>query len=112
MTKIIIYLADFIALLGSMLMGILVAAGLCALIWGPSILETALGDQPQRTHPAFITFMLVMIPGMFIGACGAISGIILPLHLRFRIPLSRHAIVSRFIRGYATRLIQFTDRDA
>lgn len=112
MTKFIIYLLDFIALLASMLMGILGAAGLCALIWGSSILDTALGDSPQRTHPAFITFMVVMIPGMLIGACGAVSGIILPLHLRFRVPLSKSdGVGSRFLRAYATRLIEFTKGD-
>ena len=113
MTRFIIYLVDCIALIASMLMGILGAAGLCALIWGPSILDTALGHHPDRTHPAFIIFMLAMIPGMLIGACGAFSSIILPLHLRFRIPfLKSQGFESRFLRAYASKIIEFTSRDA
>ncbi len=113
MAKFIVYFADCVALIGSMLMGILGAAGLCALIWGPSILDTALGHHPARTNSAFITFMLVMIPGMLIGACGAVSGIILPLHLRFRIPfLKSQGFESRFLRAYASKIIEFTSRDA
>lgn len=109
MTKLIVYFVDFLVMLVSMLMGIFGPAGLCALIWGSSILDTALGDPPQRTHPAFITFLLVMIPGMLIGACGAIAGIILPLHLRLDIPLPKSGKGdSRFLRAYATRLLELT----
>ena len=113
MTKFIFYFIDGVALTISMLMGIFGAAGLCALIWGPSILVTALGNHPDRTHPAFITFMLVSMLGMLMGACGAISGIILPLHIRFRIPLLKsQGFESKFLKAYASKIIEFISRDA
>ena len=112
MIKVIVYILDSVALLGSMLLGIFGAAGVCAAIWGSSILNTALGDPPQRTHVAFITFMVIMVPGMLIGACGAVSGIILPLHLRFRIPFSTDGASLRFLRNYALRLVELTKSDS
>jgi len=113
MIKVIIYLLDLVAFLASGLMGIFGAAGLCAAIWGSSILDTALGDPPQRTHPAFITFMIVAIPAMVIGWCGAFSSVILPLHLLFDIPLSKSGDRSmKLLRSYAARIIELTNRDA
>ena len=68
-----------------MLMGVFGAAGLCALIWGSSILDTALGDPPNRSHPAFITFLLVALPGMLVGGIGGMAGVLLPLFSYFGI---------------------------
>ena len=62
--NIIIRFISFLALLSCMLMGIFAAAGFCAFIFGSQILDTALGDTPNRTHPVFITFMLLMVPGI------------------------------------------------
>ena len=53
-------------------MGIFAAAGICAIIWGEGILRTALGRPPDRSHPAFLLFGLLMVPGMLIGAVGGI----------------------------------------
>lgn len=109
MTRLIFYLVDFVVLIASMLLGVLGAAGLCALIWGSAILDTALGDPPQRSHPAFITFLLVMIPGIWIGWCGAVAGIIVPMHLRFGVPLPKSEKGEiRVLRSYANRLLEFT----
>jgi hypothetical protein len=103
---------DFVALLASGLLSIFGAAGLCVMIWGSSILHSALGSPPQRAHPAFITFMIVMVIGMLIGWCGVVSAIILPLHLRFRVPLSKKdRVLARVLRAYAIRIVEFTTGD-
>lgn len=69
----------FAVLMAGMLGGVFAAAGFCACVWGPSILETALGKPPDRTHPAFWTFMLTMVPAMLVGAAGTLFGIIFPV---------------------------------
>jgi hypothetical protein len=106
MIKAIIAVVSTIAVFASMFLGIFAAAGLCVVIWGPSVLDTALGSPPQRTHPAFITFMLVMVPAMLLGAAGGIAGIMVPLYARFGIRCSDSVAVSRFMRGYAARILR------
>ncbi|QIF03032.1 hypothetical protein [Roseimicrobium sp. ORNL1] len=78
-TRLSISLFGLIAMGASMSMGVFGAAGLCAYIWGPSILDTVLGESPDRSHPAFITFLLVMVPGIVIGAVGGVAGVLVPL---------------------------------
>lgn len=95
-----------------MLMGFLGAAGLCALIWCSSILDTALGDPPLRTHPAFITFMLVMVPAMLLGAVGALAGVVLPLFARFGIRYKCSPKFAKFLRAYATRILSVVEDDS
>ena len=107
--KTFIVIIAFIALLACMLMGIFSAAGVCALIFGSEILDTVLDDTPNRTHPAFITFMLLMVPGMLIGAIGAIFGVMLPLYRKFRIPLERSNERTRiWLNKYAIGLAEYT----
>jgi hypothetical protein len=72
MQKLFVGIVSAFILLMCMLMGLFAAIGFCSIVWGSSILSTALGTPPQLTHPAFITFLLVMIPGMLIGAFGAL----------------------------------------
>lgn len=71
--------------LACMLGGVFAAAGVCAWVYGPSILGTALGGPPDRTHPAFWLFVIVMVPGMLIGAAGAVFGVVLPVAAKWRV---------------------------
>ncbi len=105
MIKPIISVVGLIGVTVSMFLGIFAAAGLCVAIWGSSVLDTALGNPPQRTHPAFITFMLVMASGMLLGAAGGVAAIMVPLYSRFGIRCGRSAAYRRFLRGYAARLL-------
>lgn len=75
-------------LLGSMLLGIFAGTGVVAFIWGPTILDTALGDPPDRSHPAFGVCLLVMMPAMLVNAVGAIAGVIVPVSYAARIRMS------------------------
>jgi len=110
MRNVIIYFIDVLAVVGSILFGMFGAAGLCASIWGSSILDTALGDPPLRSHPAFVLFMTIAIPGMLLGAWGAITGIIVPLHMYLRVPFARSdAQGLRLLRSYAERFVAFVD---
>src|SRR5262245_32321363 len=94
------------ALLASILLGIAGAAGVCAVFWGSSILDTALGNPPQRTHPAFITFFVLTYPAMFLCAAGCVATFLVPLYTRFGIPISRWPGVANFMRRYATQLLK------
>lgn len=77
--------ALFAVLLACMLGGIFAAAGVCAVVYGPSILDTALGRPPDRSHPAFWLFMILMVPGMLIGAVGAVFAVMLPVAARWKV---------------------------
>jgi hypothetical protein len=106
--KYLIKAVAFIVLLACMLLGLFAAMGLCAAIWGPSILTTALGNPPVLTHPASITFIVVLIPSMLIGAGGAIATIIVPLYARF--PTAGDRSLFPLLRSYRRILSQAIDR--
>lgn len=109
LTKTFVFMISFAAFLACMSMGVFSAAGVCAFIFGPEILNTVLGGTPDRTHPAFITFMLLMVPGMAIGAIGGMFGIILPLYRKFRLSLGRSNEPTRdWLHRYATGLAEYT----
>src|SRR5439155_11397259 len=88
-----------------MLGGILAAAGACALVYGPAVLDTALGDPPDRSHPAFWLFLVIMVPAMLVGAAGALFGVVLPVAATWKVagvpgsPLAR-----RLLRAYLSHL--------
>lgn len=69
--NLLIFLA-YTILMGVMLMGIFTAMGICAAIWGEGILHTALGSPPDRSHPAFWLFLIIMVPGMILSSFGGI----------------------------------------
>ena len=103
---------SFLILLPSMLLGIFGAAGVCATIWGSNVLDNELGDSPDHFHPAFITFLLLMIPGMLIGAVGAIFGAIIPLHNKFKVKLSKsNRSFEKSLKRYHKKLGELLDRD-
>ncbi|MBW8042018.1 MAG: hypothetical protein FVQ85_18740 [Planctomycetes bacterium] len=66
-------------------MGICSSAGVCEFIWGTDIYETALGDPPVRTHPAFITFIILMTPFMIICVTGVFFLLVVPIFSKFHI---------------------------
>jgi membrane-bound ClpP family serine protease len=78
MTSFIAKFAAFILFGACGMGGIFAAAGFCALIWGSAILDTALGSPPIRSHPAFITFLLLMPIFMLVGFAGGIMLFIAP----------------------------------
>jgi hypothetical protein len=91
----------FGVLMACMLGGIFAACGLCTYIYGPAILETALGNPPDRTHPAFWLSLVLMVPAMLIGAAGAIFAVILPVSARWRVPgFLTSPADRRFLRWY------------
>jgi hypothetical protein len=67
------------------IMGIFAAMGLCAAIWGSQVLNTTLGNPPDKTHPAFWIFMLLAIPGMIVGFVGGTFAFIIPIYTYFNI---------------------------
>jgi hypothetical protein len=59
--------------------GIFAAGGLCAAVWGGSILDTALGQTPDRSHPAFWLLLLVGALALVVGFCGTFFVLVVPL---------------------------------
>ena len=107
--RILITATSLVALLACMAMGLFSAAGVCAMVFGSEVLDNVLGDPPDRTHPAFILFVILMVPGAMVGTLGGLFGVYLPLHQRFRIPLGRrNEVVRKWLHAYATRLVRFT----
>jgi len=77
--QILIYITVGALFIASGVMGIFASGGICAAIWGGEILETALGSPPDHSHPAFILFMLTMVPFMFIGFTGGFFLFMVPI---------------------------------
>jgi hypothetical protein len=94
-------IALVLVLMASMLGGIFAAAGLCAFVFGPAILDTTLGDTPDRTHPAFILFMVAMVPAMLVAAAGAVFGVMLPVAARWPVAgIAGDPATRRVLRAY------------
>jgi hypothetical protein len=74
--------ALFSVLVGAGL-GICAAMGVCVAIWGGGVLETALGSTPDRSHPAFWAFLMIMFPAMLLGIAGTMFSCYLPLCARW-----------------------------
>ncbi len=99
-----IYILDFFILLTLMLFGVFGAIGVCVVIWGSSVLKTALGSPPDLTHPACITFLLIGVIGILAGAFVAIFGIMIPMHVKFKVPFKTDNSMLPFIKFYSTIL--------
>lgn len=83
----------------AMLWGVFGALGVVSIIWGPQILDTALGSPPQRDHPAFWTGLFLFLPGWYLASCAAVFGIFLPLYAKFGIPLGhQNRLLKQFIK--------------
>jgi len=104
-----IYIFDFFILVTLMLLGIFEAIGVCVVIWGGSVLKTALDSPPDLTHPACITFLLIGVTGMLAGAFVAIFGIMIPMHVKFKVPFKTDNSMLPFIKFYSTILKNFLD---
>ena len=72
----VVALAGFLA---GGVMGGCAMMGLTASLWGPAILDTALGNPPDRSHPAFWFFLAGLPPAMFLGFVGAFFGWVVPV---------------------------------
>lgn len=108
----LVFAGSFVGLIVCMLMGIFSAMGVCAAVFGGKIVDTVLSAKPEPylTHPAFILFMLLMIPGMLVSAIGGLFGIVFPLHQHFKVPLGERNESTRFLlHAYAKRLLEFTE---
>lgn len=78
------YVVAFCLLMASGLIGVCAVFGLCAVIWGPKVIESG---PPDRTQPYFWAVMILLAPfTLFAFAAGALL-IVLPLAAWLRIPL-------------------------
>jgi hypothetical protein len=73
--------------------------GLTASIWSPAVLNTALGNPPDRSHPAFWFFLAGLPPAMLLGFLGAFFGWVVPVCYLTGARLG-HAAPPRWCRRY------------
>src|SRR5262245_14645577 len=76
------------------------ALGISACIWGGEVVTGALGNPPNRSHPAFWLFIALLPPCMIIGAAGGIAAIVIPAYSFFRIPMRRKGQAPGWIGRY------------
>jgi hypothetical protein len=108
-----VYLADAIAVIGSLFLGIFSCAGVCGYFWTPAIFDGGLTNHPEWTTPASVTFVTLLPFTMLLGAMGAFAGIVLPLHFMTHVPLSRSdGAFAAALRRYFGKVIQFIESDA
>jgi hypothetical protein len=107
--NIVIFTLSVVLVLYSGLMGVHAAAGTCAIIWGTDILNTALGTPPDRTHPAFILFILLIAPSMLLGFAGGIFLVCVPVFSKFKLRIydspSSLKIIRRLCSWYSGLLL-------
>ena len=111
MARLLFNLYAFAALLFGGLIGLFGAYGACLPIWGSHIFDTALGNPPDRSHPAFWLSLALLLPSMLVGCFGALFLFILPVAFRFPMAgrdAASHPSEIRFLRRYAERLLHFT----
>src|SRR5262249_34863361 len=53
--------------------------GLTVSLWGPEVLDRALGNPPDRSHPAFWFFLAGLPPAILLGVIGAFFGWVVPV---------------------------------
>ena len=105
-----------LATFAGLLIGLAGAYGICVFLWGPQILDTALGSRPDRSHPAFWLSLALLTPCMLIGVAGAISLLILPVAFRFPAAAAthrrEHLHYVRFLRWYGESIVCYADGEA
>jgi MFS family permease len=84
-TKTILYSILLAAILvGLMLVPIFAASGVVAYFWNGAVLDTVLGNPPNRQHPAFWVFLCLMIVGMLVTAVLGYCLICLPFFAKLK----------------------------
>lgn len=67
--KLLIFLGAM-CFMGGGLMGVFSIMGICAMLWGGDVLNTALSRPPDYSHPAFWLGLVLLVPGVIIGFAG------------------------------------------
>jgi hypothetical protein len=60
-------------------MGGCAVTGLTAMLWGPTVMTGALGNPPDRSHPAFWFWIALLPLGVVFGFIGALFGWVVPV---------------------------------
>ena len=111
----IVSAVGFLGVFAGGLLGVFASAGICAAIWGSSVLDTALGSPPERHHPAFWLFLAVMVPGMLVGMAGTFFCCYLPFCIRWPGVTSPKASLGgpilRWLRRYSAGLNRYCVRE-
>lgn len=92
-----------------MLSGIFCAVGVCIAFWGSGIFKTALDKPLDLSHPAAITFLLLMPIFMLTNAFAAIFSIMIPMHVYLKAPFSKNNSILHTIEAYSKSLKNFLE---
>lgn len=115
MKTFILQLYQFLSVMVGAFIGMAGAMAPSVLIWGPSILDTALGSHPVRSHPAFLLGGLLLAPCMILGIAAGFFFLFLPIAMRFPSELDSARCLTTssqvdFVRRYAKNLIEYLER--
>lgn len=112
-------LLNFYALMAIIVGGFIGVGGAifpCVLIWGPEILNTALGSPPDTSHPAFWLGLILLIPCLILGVASGIMLLALPVFFLNQATFTKMKIdqldrlLESPIRWYANNLLKYADR--
>ncbi len=96
-------------------LGIFGACGVSILVWGPRILETALGSPPDRTHPAFWLTIVLLLPCVILGMSGSVALLILPVAFKYPEIATTHRRQDlwfvRVLKWYGLNLVSYATRE-
>jgi hypothetical protein len=101
MKILLIHLYLLAAMLVGGIFGIAGAMVPAVLLWGPRILDSALGSPPDRSHPAFLLGLVLLGPCVVFGCVAGVMLLFLPVALRYPTLLDR----IRFAEGFTVRAL-------
>jgi hypothetical protein len=94
------------AFCGGVVLGAFTALGIVACAWGPQVVDSALGNPPDRTHPAFWAWLLIMPAAMLLTGAGTLVCVTGPL-LRLG-GVTLRGGDRQFVRAYGRWLLAIT----
>lgn len=112
MKSIALKLYVFLAMMFGGLLGIGGAGGLCAIVWGPSILHRSL----NTTEPAFWVGLILLVPCLLFGLTAGFMVLGLPVAFRFPHIFEAMKIdqedtrLATPLRWYAQHLLAYAER--
>jgi hypothetical protein len=115
MKSFVLQLYQLICMMVGAFMGMAGAFAPSVVIWGPNILNTAMGSHPDKHDPAFLLGLVLLGPGIIFGIAAGFFILFLPIAMRFpsALDLARcftaHSQIA-VVRKYATRLLEYLER--
>lgn len=110
-------LAGALTILLGGLVGVSIATGLCAAIWGHSVIDRAGGLNILPEHPAFWLFPFFLLAGLVVGFAGMVVLLYLPVCFRRSVEVQcaygpvGSASLLRWMLRYSQSLTAYCNRE-